>query len=123
MTIEDATDRGFPWVTSTVLAFSPRARRELGPMLSGHGEFLPLSTPMDVVLFSPNVVVDLDETEAVVSRLPSGRITRVSKYAFMGELPDAPVMRIRQLREGPLLISDSLVVAAGLVGLGVRHVV
>jgi hypothetical protein len=95
-------------------------------MLTGHGEFLPLIAPMDTVLFSPNVVVDLDETEAVVSRLPSGKIARVSKYAFKGQLPDAPVMRIRQLPAGPILISGSLVDAtesAGLVGLGVRRVV
>ena len=114
----------FPWVTSSVLGLSPRAHERVGPRLAGRGVLIPVQSPDGWWLYRPQCYLDLDESRSELQRLPSGRVAIVTRYAFQGDIPDAPVLGIRQLPRGPLLMPISFVDAAdalGLVGLGRRE--
>jgi hypothetical protein len=117
-----------PWLGSHALIFRPKAIQALGPMLSDHGELLPLQCPTaEVSIFNPTRVVDvLDEAASQVLRFKSGKIMGVRKYAFRPEpLDGVHAFKIPNLRVSPTFVSESFVAtwrSAGLRGLEFRLV-
>jgi len=112
-----------PWLGSHALIFTANALAVIGPDLEKYGELLPLiSDKKRLMLFNPCCVLDaLDETKSSFQRLSTGRIMRVSRYAFRQEvIGDTEIFKIQGLRVSPTFFTSRIVDAwreAGLMGL------
>jgi hypothetical protein len=117
-----------PWLFSGVLVLRGEAAETLGSFLEAHGEMLPLSCQeAALVAFNPVHIVDaLDHAASAVTRLESGRIWRVDKYAFRKEaIMGLRAFKITSLQPSPVFVNEDFVEqwhAAGLKGLEFRQV-
>ena len=112
-----------PWLQSQSPVFTRSAAGLLEPILSQHGELLPLQCPeADLVLLNVTHVIDaLDEAASTIARLPDGRILNVERYVLK---PDAirgsNIFKMTKLRSSPVFVTDEFVKhwrALGLRGL------
>lgn len=115
-----------PWFGSDALIFRQRALEALEPLLSQHGELLPLSCPdAHVVMYNPTHVIDaLDERASSVVRLPGGTIVNIREHVFRTE-PAAEIFKIPNLRPSPTYVRQRFVdvwKSAGLRGLEFKQV-
>jgi hypothetical protein len=117
-----------PWLGSHALFFRTQAIEVLEPLLSEHGELLPVHCEdAEVLLFNPTRVLDaLDEGASNILRFGDGRVMRVNEYVFHPEVVrDTHVFKIPNLRVSPTFISEHFVEtwkSAGLKGLEFKEV-
>jgi hypothetical protein len=116
MRILDVNDVGrpreyadLPWVSSAVLAVRERARTSLSDLLPRSGTWLPIAAPPDVWIFVPPLSASLNEQNASVDKLQTGRIALVHEYAFEAPEPTDALFRIRQMPEGPIIATRAFV--------------
>jgi hypothetical protein len=124
-----------PWLGPHALMWRPSAVVALEPLLTTHGELLPLRLdrppqPEDAAIrmYNPTKVLDaLDESASQLMRFPStGRIMRIIRYTFRPDpLEGVHVFKIPNLRASPTFVSEEVVrrwSAARLRGLQWREV-
>ena len=112
-----------PWFGPHALIFKMAAVLATGDLLRQYGELLPLKCvdgPLHV--YNPTVVVNaLDENGSIIDRLPTGRIARITKYAFeVGAIGRTEIFKITTLFASPTFVTERFVErwrAAGLNGL------
>jgi uncharacterized protein DUF1629 len=101
-----------PWLGSHALVFKRATLDALGAELRKHGELLPLlCSEEELVVFNPTRILDaLDQKRSSVQRFNSGRIMRVSRYAFRPEaIEGVEVFKIPDLRVSPTFVSSRIV--------------
>ena len=112
-----------PWLGSHALIFRQQAIRELEALLLSYGELLPVAcSEPNLVIFNATRVLDaLDEQASGLLRFSSGRIMRITRYAFRPDIVSGiDLFKIPSLRVSPTFVSErfvSRVQAAGLRGL------
>jgi hypothetical protein len=115
-----------PWLGGHVLVLREHAVTALGPLLTRHGELLPLDCPdADLWLFNTLTVVDaLDEERSELTRFDDGGILAVDRYEFRPDVvAGMAVFKVPQLLRGPLFLGDEFAAAAeGLTGLDLTGV-
>jgi len=103
-----------PWLGSELLVLTRRAKDVLGDLLAPDCEFLPLECDEEVLwLVNPVLVAGaFDEQRSEFKRFDSsGRIMKVSRYAFHAEVVDAHrCFRIPE--QAPTFVTDDVVAAA-----------
>lgn len=104
------------------MVLSRRALEVLLPHIGDLGQVLPLAfEEAEYSFFNVTNVVDaLDEPHTEISRFPSGRISKIERYAFRPEaVRDQWLFKIPQRRGGFLFVTDrfvDLVKSSGLTG-------
>jgi hypothetical protein len=101
-----------PWLGSHAFFFRTHAIEVLEPLLSQHGELLPVHCEdAEVLLFNPTRVLDaLDEGASNIRRFGDGRVMKVNEYVFHPEVVrDTHVFKIPNLRVSPTFISEHFV--------------
>lgn len=112
-----------PWFGSHALIFRQAAIDAIGAFLCEYGELLPLTcSEAELFVFNPTRVVDaLDHGASTVDRFSTGRLMRVTRYAFRANvIADVDIFKIPDLRVSPTFVSRRFVeswISAGLVGL------
>jgi len=109
-----------PWLGSHALIFRQPPINQLAALLKRHGELLPLAcSEADLFVFNATRIDDaLDEQASAVTRFSTGRLMRVSRYAFRTTaVSGADIFKIPNLRISPTFVSERVVEAWSLAGL------
>lgn len=112
-----------PWLGSHALVFRRPALGDLEALLRSCGELLPIAcSDPDLVIFNATRVLDaLDEQASGILRFSSGRIMRITRYAFRPDVTlGVDLFKIPSLRVSPTYVSQRFVErveASGLRGL------
>ncbi len=117
----------FPHLASNVMVVTASAADVLRPMLGPCGAFLPLSAgDRQLTLFHPHLITGLlDNAASDVVRFGDGRVMDIRRYRFTTNYPDCHVVRLAEIPQGPILVSEAfldLARASGLVGPSVRAI-
>jgi hypothetical protein len=120
---EDPGPGDFPYLEPHVPVFSEKAVVELGKLVSGMAELLPLSSDAGE-FFAVNVACldgALDEERSLIERFrSSGRVMRVQRHVFNPDvIRDTHIFKISQAPLMDVFVSEefvSRVTAAGLQG-------
>ena len=117
-----------PWLGSHVLIFKRPALEALSPVLSPHGELLPLACDdAELWVFNPTRVLEaLDDANSVVERGSTGEVMRIARYGFLKDVINGlDAFKIAGLKNSATFVSERVVDAwnaAGLRGLAFQQV-
>lgn len=116
-----------PWYARSALVFRRSAVTALGPMLSAHGELLPLKCKeADVVMFNiTRVLPAIDEAASGAEYWDDGLLHSVERYVFRPKaIAGIDIFKLANVRASPAFVTQRFVdqwQAAGLRGLELKE--
>jgi hypothetical protein len=117
-----------PWIGSHTLIFRERVVRTMRSFLEKYGELLPLEEKFDqLFIYNPWLCENaLDSANSEKMKLSSGKIIRITKYAFYKKQVDGlAAFKISDLRVSPVFLGQAFVdewLAAGFTGLEFKEI-